>query len=129
MRMQRCGWLSLSLLLAAGLSACGGGGDGDSMDLQACIDPNDPRARNPELRDGLEICPDILGSAGSTPPREPEEGNCPAADVSGWQVSIRYSGELGATSGDGRRVVEHQVTAELNARLDMQRRNNASGEN
>jgi len=128
MKIHQCGWLSLSLVVAVGLSACGGG-EGDPVDLQNCIDPDDPRASDPALRDEFRICPDIGGSVGSTPPREPEDADCPAADVSAWQVSIRYSGELGGTSGDGRRVVEHQVTAELSARLDMQRRNSASGEN
>ena len=128
MKRHQYGWLSLSLLLAAGLSACGGG-EGEAVDLQACIDPTDPRARDPELREELEICPDVRGSVGAAAPREPEEGSCPAAEVGAWQVSIRYSGELGATSGDGRRVVEHQVTADLNALLTMQRNNSAAGAN
>lgn len=126
MKRHQYGWLSLSLVLAAGLSACGGG-EGDASDPQACIDPSDPRAGDPALRQDLEICPDVRGSVGVTTPREPEEGSCPAAEVGAWQVNIRYSGELGGEN-DNRRV-EHQVTADLNALLTMQRNNSAAGEN
>ena len=128
MRRHQTGWLSLTLLLAAGLSACGGGDD-DGDSLLACIDPTDPRAADPALRDELEICPDVRGPVGAAIPREPEEGSCPAAEVSAWQVNIRYSGELGAASGDGRRVIEHQVTADLDALLTMQHNRSAAGAN
>jgi hypothetical protein len=64
---------------------------------------------------------------GATAPPEPEEAVCEALDVGAWQVSIRYSGEIGATVLNGRRLVEHQVTADLSNLLTMQRRTSSVG--
>ena len=106
MTMQRCGWSALPLLLAAGLSACGGGGDSDDV------------AATPSQQSGQS------GQSGQA-----EQSTCPAAQVAAWRVSIRYSGELGASSPDGKTVFEHQVMADLSALLTMQHNRSAAGEN
>src|SRR5690606_22690285 len=104
MKMERLACLSPLLLITA-LSACGGSGE-DLDERLACIAPDDPRATDPASRERFEICPDIRGTAGSAGQQPPAgENTCPAADVRAWQVNIRYSGDVGSTSPNGRRQV------------------------